>query len=779
MTDTRSGNSKNLMSTQYKVCNCNRSMPLDAAAGEKIGAALGVGPLPVATQLCRKEVGGFLSALDGVDDVVVACTQERALFGELATQRNAVAPLRFVNIRETGGWGREARDALPKMTALLAAAALPTPEPVPTVSYDSAGHVLIVGPARRVLPWAQRLQATLEVSVLLTESTAVIPTELAPGRETAPMLSDRAYPTWSGTDIEVKGWLGAFEVEWRQSNPIDLEICTRCNACVDVCPENAIDLSYQIDMAKCTGHRDCVKACGAIGAIDFTRDLAPRSLQADMVFDLSDAPILTLHQPPQGYFAPGGDALKQADDAMRLTQMVGQFEKAKFFVYKDKLCAHGRNGITGCTACIDVCSAEAVSHNGNLIKVNPQLCVGCGACTTVCPSGALSYAWPRATDLGSRIKTVLDTFIAAGGREPGLLLHAEEEGTRLIEALGRMARANTHPPRNARVSQSLSPLSGMPARLVPLPLHHVASVGIDLWLAAVAWGATHIGILLTGVEAPQYVQALEKQIDVAHAILAGLGYAGTHIALVRASSPEQLDLALQALRPAATPMPRATFHIAPEKRTTLDFAIEHLLRHAPPVGLTAAPAGNLLRSAPEIGPQGGLQSGLQGSLQGAQPGAGASPLREIALPAGALYGTVEVNKTSCTLCMACVGACPESALMDNANLPQLRFVERNCVQCGLCEKTCPEDAIILRPRLLLGDAAKQARVLNESPPYNCVRCNKPFGTRQIVENMLSKLALHGAFAGNLDRIRMCSDCRVIDMMDNTNETSITDIRRRP
>jgi ferredoxin len=731
------------MSTQYKVCNCNRSMPLDAASGEKLGAALGVGPLPVAMQLCRKEVGGFLSALEGVDDVVVACTQEQALFGELATQRNAVAPLRFVNIRETGGWGREARDALPKMAALLAAAALPTPEPVPVVSYDSGGHVLVVGPARRALAWAQRLQATLEVSVLLADGPSPSATNSTPGRDAPPMLGDRSFPTWSGTDVAVTGWLGALEVKWRQSNPIDLEVCTRCNACVDVCPENAIDLTYQVDMTKCTGHRDCVKACGAIGAIDFARQSAPRSLQADLVFDLSDAPLIALHQPPQGYFAPGADALKQADDAMRLTQMVGQFEKAKFFVYKDKLCAHGRNGITGCTACIDVCSAEAVSHNGNQVKVNPQLCVGCGACTTVCPSGALSYAWPRATDMGLRIKTVLDTFFAAGGRQPGLLLHAEEEGTQLIEALGRMARASQH----AQGSASSPPLTGMPARLVPLPLHHVASVGIDLWLAAVAWGATHIGILLTGVEAPQYVAALQREIDVAQAILAGLGYAGTHVALVRAATPVQLDVALKSLQPAAAPMPRATFHIAPEKRTTLDFALEHLLRHAPP------PAA-------------------------ATPATPASALREIALPVGALYGTVEVNRASCTLCMSCVGACPESALMDNANLPQLRFVERNCVQCGLCERTCPEDAITLRPRLLLGDPAKQARVLNEAEPYCCIRCNKPFGTLQMIENMVSKLALHGAFAGNLDRIRMCSDCRVIDMMDNKIETSILDIRRR-
>jgi hypothetical protein len=47
----------------------------------------------------------------------------------------------------------------------------------------------------------------------------------------------------------------------------------------------------------------------------------------------------------------------------------------------------------------------------------------------------------------------------------------------------------------------------------------------------------------------------------------------------------------------------------------------------------------------------------------------------------------------------------------------------------------------------------------------------------MIDNMLGKLALHGAFAGNLDRIKMCSDCRVIDMMNNKQEASILDLTR--
>lgn len=698
------------MTTEFKVCNCNRTMPLDAAAGAELGTALGTPPLPVASELCRREVDSYLRALNGVEDVVVACTQERALFSELAEQKGSVAPLRFVNIRETGGWGAQGKNALPKMAALLAAAALPDPEPVPVVDYRSGGHVLIAGPAERVLPWAKRLAAQLDVSALLSaEARSALPTE-------------RAFPVFSGENVALSGWLGAFTATWQQANPIDLETCTRCNACIDVCPEHAIDLSYQIDLDKCKSHRDCVKACGAIGAIDFSRTTTERSAECDLVFDLSDRPLLTMHQPPQGYFAPGADMQRQMDDALKLTQMVGEFSKPKFFVYKEKLCAHSRSGKIGCTSCIDVCSAEAVHHDGNLIKVNPNLCVGCGACTTVCPSGALSYAYPRATDIGTRLKTMLSVYGKAGGKQPALLLHDQENGGELVNRLGRLAQAE-------------GKLQGMPARMMPVDLHHSASTGVDVWLTAIAYGATNIAVLTTGSDAPQYVEALLRQIDVAQTILNGLGYQGTHLSLIEASDPEKLDVALASIVPAQVAAQHALFNIATDKRSTLALAIDHLKTHAP------------------------------------------VPVTEIALPVGAPFGVVNVNKQTCTLCMSCVGACPEAALADNPNMPQLRFIETNCVQCGLCEQTCPEDAISLMPRLLLTDAAKQPVVLNEAQPFHCIRCQKPFGTAQMVENMIAKLSLHGAFSGNLDRLKMCSDCRVVDMMANKQEAAITDLKR--
>ena len=263
-----------------KVCSCNRTLALDAKA---LAEALQSGaPLTVHHELCRKDAGAFQAALGSADDVIVACTQEATLFRELAGE--STSRISFVNIRELGGWSAE--KSTPKMAALLAMAALPEPEPAPAVEFKSAGQVLIVGPAAAALDWAGRLAEQLEVSVLATDASGELPLE-------------RRFPVWSGHVTRLTGWLGAFEVEWTQDNPIDLEVCTRCNACIRACPEDAIDFSYQVDLAKCKAHRECVKACGAIGAIDFSRQEASRKDSFDLVMDLSRQPLIRLSQPPQ------------------------------------------------------------------------------------------------------------------------------------------------------------------------------------------------------------------------------------------------------------------------------------------------------------------------------------------------------------------------------------------------------------------------------------------------------------------------------------------------
>jgi ferredoxin len=436
------------------------------------------------------------------------------------------------------------------------------------------------------------------------------------------------------------------------------------------------------------------------------RLLDPQQAAFDLVLDFRAVPAFTMHSPPQGYFHAANEAAL-ATALAELPEMVGEFEKPKFFAYKESICAHSRSKKTGCNQCIDVCSTQAISSDGDKVKVDPHLCMGCGACATVCPSGAMSYQYPRVADRGAQMRTLINAY---GTHQPApiILFHNATDGRDALTALARDG-------------------GGLPEYVLPIETWHVAAIGLDVLLGAIAYGAAGVIVLSAGSEAPQYREASKREMTVGQSILAALGFAGKHFTWHDGDVSS-----LQHISAAETVSKKAAFHLSNDKRSTIEFAVEHLM-----------------------------------SVAKAKPA-------EIALAAGAMFGRVNVDKQKCTLCLACAGACPESALTDGADYPRLNFLERNCVQCGLCEKTCPENAITLTPRLLMTEMRKQNVVLNESEPFGCISCGKALGTKLMIENMLGKLAGHSMFQGDgkLNRLKMCADCRVVDMMSNKNEYSI-------
>jgi ferredoxin len=545
------------------------------------------------------------------------------------------------SIRSQGGDATSCSPVSPKLAALVALASLPPSEPLPAVTYNSRGNLLVIAGAERerALVAARRLATDLHVTLL------------GAGTE-APATGVSA---WSGEVASISGHLGEFVV-----------------------------------------------VLAGLRGTGVARD-STAPARFDLVLDFSARPLFPMRQPPQGYFrAP---ASEEAFDAVlaELRESVGEFEKPRFFHYRENLCAHSRSQVTGCTACIDICSTAAIRPDGDHVKVDPHLCMGCGACATVCPSGAMGYQFPKAADRATQVKQLLGAHRAAGAGDACIVFH------------------------EAGIDPAV--LASLPERALPLEAWNVAAIGLDVLLPAIAFGARQV-VLAAGREADgEYVDALRAQMEIGQTILTALGYAGSHFEVI---GEEELAARVAALPPAATVAVPATFMPSNDKRTAIEFAVEHLARHAP------------------------------------------ARVDEIALPEGSPFGEVKVDASKCTMCMSCVGACPESALMDGVDKPLLRFLERNCVQCGLCEATCPEEAISLSARLLLTPAAREARVLNETQPFHCISCNKPFGTRQMVDAMMGRLASHSMFAGGtaLQRLQMCADCRVVDMMKSKGEVSV-------
>src|SRR6185312_10312666 len=398
------------------------------------------------------------------------------LFTEVAGELGVAVPA-FVNIRETAGWSNDARNALPKMAALVAAAAGPLPD-APTVALASDGVALLYGKDERVLEAAELLKSHLDITVMLASSAVVAP----------PPVTD--FPVVRGTIRNAKGALGGFEVTVdRYATPA---------------PSSRAELIF-----------------GALrdGAVS----------HCDLIVDLSGgAPLFPSSDLRDGYLrADPGDPAAVLRLVLKARDLTGEFEKPRYVVFREDLCAHARSGIVGCHRCLDLCPTGAITPNGDHVAIDAKICAGCGQCAAACPTGAAAYALPPADTLLRKVRVLLTTYREAGGEHPIVLLHDEAHGTELIDALARHG-------------------DGLPAHVLPLAVNEVTQVGLEAVAAAFAYGAGGVRFLLRAK--PRHdVTGLRNTIALAEPILTGLGFGTDRVATIESDDPDALGEALRAI----------------------------------------------------------------------------------------------------------------------------------------------------------------------------------------------------------------------------------------
>jgi ferredoxin len=423
----------------------------------------------------------------------------------------------------------------------------------------------------------------------------------------------------------------------------------------------------------------------------------------DLILDLSAGePLFPAADLRDGYLrADANDPAALLKAVLRARDLSGTFEKPRYITFTQELCAHARSRVVGCRRCLEVCPTSAIAPAGDHVAIDAKICAGCGQCAAVCPTGAAAYALPPVDALLRKLRTLLGSYREAGGERAVLLLHDEASGTPLLNALAHFG-------------------DGLAANVLPVAVNEVTQVGLETIAAAFAYGASAVRLLLRARPAHD-VGALEHTLALADGILLGLGFGDGRVATIATDDPDLLAEALRAIGPGPAAV-AASFTPSGGKRGLLRLALRELHRVAP------------------------------------------FPRDVIPLCEPAPFGSVEIDVAGCTLCLACVSACPTGALSDDPERPLLRFAEDACVQCGLCKATCPEKVISLKPQLDFRAATAPARVLKQEEPFCCIRCGKPFGVKSTIERVAAKLAgrhwMYKDQPKRLDVLKMCDDCRV-------------------
>ncbi len=460
----------------------------------------------------------------------------------------------------------------------------------------------------------------------------------------------------------------------------------------------AVQLLGRGRLQRLEGHFGAFRPVGPAGP--FPGSGGRGETEFDLVLDLGEPPLIGAEVPPIGYFPAGGDAQAQARAEEQLPELVGEFDKPRFFHYEPDICAHSSRGIAGCDRCRDACAAWAIRSIGDKVEVDPYLCQGCGGCASACPSGAMSYALPSVGDLLELARRALRAYRDAGGGAPVVLVLDEERGR---VALG-------------------DDLASLPEHVLPLVVEDVGSVGPDAWLALLAFGAAQVVVFCAPGTPCASRAEFDAQLAWVEPLLAALGIDESRIRHLEVGAEALPDALAEA--PAGLGQPGA-FAPLGRKRELIRLAVDQLgaqalarpeevpLPQGSPFGTlrVSAEACTLCMACVSVCPVGALRGG------------GDSP-------------ELWFHEDVCVQCGICAKACPEDAItlesrwhFPSQSQPRPRRVaEEKLFRCVRCSKPFATEKLIARMQERL-----QGHWMFEDPEAR-------------------------------ERLLMCEDCRVRDLL---------------